>query len=93
MKSYEMLYILKASLSDEQKSALVEKVSSIVESNGGQDLNVEKWGVRKYAYPINYTNEGYYCLLTFKADVNAIKPISDLLNITENVVRHMIVAK
>lgn len=93
MKNYEMLYILNASLSDEQKAALVEKVSSILENNGAKELNVEKWGVKKYAYPINYTTEGYYCLVTFKAGVNAIKPISDLLNITENVVRHMIVAK
>ncbi len=93
MKSYEMLYIINASLSDEQKQALVDKVSSIVEANGGKELSVDKWGVKKYAYAINYTTEGYYSLLTFKAEVNAIKPISDLLNITENVVRHMIVAK
>lgn len=93
MKNYEMLYIINASLNDEQKAALVDKVSSIIETNGGAELNVDKWGVKKYAYPINYTTEGYYCLVTFKADVTAIKPISDLLNITENVVRHMIVAK
>lgn len=93
MKNYEMLYIINASLTDEQKAALVEKVSSVLEANGATELNVDKWGVKKYAYPINYTTEGYYCLVTFKADVNAIKPISDLLNITENVVRHMIVAK
>lgn len=93
MKSYEMLYILNASIADEQKAALVDKVSSILEANGATELNVDKWGVKKYAYPINYTTEGYYCLVTFKADVSAIKAISDLLNITENVVRHMIVAK
>ncbi|MBQ8468406.1 MAG: 30S ribosomal protein S6 [Clostridia bacterium] len=93
MKSYELLYIIDNSLSEEQKGALVEKVSSIITANGGTELNVDKWGERKYAYPINYKTEGYYCLVTFKAEVNAVKPISDLLNITENVVRHMIVTK
>ena len=93
MKSYEMLYIIEGSLSEEQKGALVDKVSSIVESNGGKELEVEKWGDRKFAYPINYKTEGYYCLVKFKAEVNCIKPISDLLNITENVVRHIIVSK
>ena len=93
MKNYEMLYIINASLTDEQKAELVEKVSTIVTNNGGSDLVVDKWGDRKYAYPINYKNEGYYVLVNFKAEVKAIKPISDLLNITENVVRHMIVAK
>jgi len=93
MKSYEMLYIIDSSLSEEQKGALVEKVSSIVEANGGKELEVEKWGDRKFAYPINYKTEGYYCLVKFKADVASVKPISDLLNITENVVRHIIVSK
>ena len=93
MKSYELLYIIYNSLTDEQKGALVEKVNSIVEANGGKELEVDKWGERKYAYPINYKTEGYYCLVKFKAEVGAIKPISDLLNITENVVRHMIVSK
>ena len=93
MNKYELLTIFNGALTDEQKEALVNKVSSIVENNGGVELNVEKWGVKKYAYPINYTTEGYYCLVNFKANVDAIKPISDLLNITENVVRHMIVAK
>ena len=93
MKSYELLYIIDNSLTDEQKGALVEKVNSIVEANGGKELEVDKWGERKYAYPINYKTEGYYCLVKFKAEVGAIKPISDLLNITENVVRHMIVSK
>ena len=93
MKSYEMLYIIDGSLSEEQKGALVEKVSSIVEANGGKELEVEKWGDRKFAYPINYKTEGYYCLVKFKADVASVKPISDLLNITENVVRHIIVSK
>ena len=93
MKSYEMLYIIDSALSEEQKGALVEKVSSIVEANGGKELEVEKWGDRKFAYPINYKTEGYYCLVKFKADVASVKPISDLLNITENVVRHIIVSK
>ena len=93
MKSYEMLYIIDSSLSEEQKGALVEKVSSIVEENGGKELEVEKWGDRKFAYPINYKTEGYYCLVKFKADVASVKPISDLLNITENVARHIIVSK
>lgn len=93
MKNYEMLYIINASLPDEQKQALVDKVSTILTNNGATELNVEKWGVKKYAYTINYTQEGYYVLVTFKAEVSSIKPVSDLLNITENVVRHMIVAK
>lgn len=93
MKSYEMLYILNSSMSDEEKNNLVEKINSMIEKVGGKIGNVDKWGDKKFAYPINYKNEGYYCLVNFEADVNSVKPLSDLLNITENVIRHMIVSK
>ena len=93
MNKYELLVILSAEIDDESKEALVAKISDLIVNNGGTIDGVDRWGVKKFAYPINYKNEGYYVLVNFKAEVKAIKPISDLLNITENVVRHMIVAK
>jgi small subunit ribosomal protein S6 len=93
MKAYEMLYITDVSLNEEQTAALVEKVNGILTANGASDIVVDKWGVKKFAYPINYKTEGNYVLVNFKAEVSAVKPVSDLLNITDNVVRHMIVSK
>jgi small subunit ribosomal protein S6 len=93
MKAYEMLYITDVSLSEEQTAALVEKVNGILTANGASDIVVDKWGVKKFAYPINYKTEGNYVLVNFNAEVSAVKPVSDLLNITDNVVRHMIVSK
>jgi small subunit ribosomal protein S6 len=93
MKAYEMLYITDVSLGEEQTAALVEKVSGILSANGASDIVVDKWGVKKFAYPINYKTEGNYVLVNFNAEVGAVKPISDLLNITDNVVRHIIVSK
>ena len=93
MKNYELLYIIDATLADEKKDAIIEKVSAIVTSNGGEVSEPEKWGVRKYAYPINFQNEGYYVLMNFKADSNVPKIMESQLLILDGVVRHMIVAK
>ena len=93
MKDYELLYIVDASLTDEKREELISKVTALVNDNKGEAGEPEKWGVRKYAYPINYKNEGYYVLMNFKGDENLPRVLNNQLLITDGVVRHMIVAK
>ena len=93
MKKYEILYIVDASISDEEKENVVKAVTSVVESAGGVAQEPDRWGVRKYTYAINYKTEGYYVLMNFAAEDTAPAAISAKLNINKNVVRHMIVAK
>ncbi len=93
MKKYEILYIVDASLSDEEKEKAIANVTSIVSACGGTCEEPDKWGVRKYAYPINYKQEGFYVLMNFEADDAAPKAITSKLNISKNIVRHMIVAR
>lgn len=93
MKKYELLYIVESSLTEDQKDKVFAKVQSVIEKEGGILGGVDKWGIKKFAYPINYKNEGYYVLANFNASVSAIAPINKMLLITEGVVRHMITAK
>ena len=94
MNKYEILYIVDASISDEEKEKVVQTVKTVVEAAGGNVVGeIDKWGVRKYAYAINYKTEGYYALMNFEAEDTAPAAISAKLNINKNVVRHMIVAK
>lgn len=93
VRTYELLFIVDGSLTDEVKEATVEKVKALVEKEQANILTVDKWGMKKLAYPINYKNEGYYCLMVFEAPVNAPKSLDAILNITDGVVRHMIVQK
>ena len=93
MRKYEILYIVDASLSDEEKEKTISQVKALVESNGGVAEEPDKWGIRKYAYPINYKQEGYYVLMNFEAEDSVPKIMNDKLIINKNIVRHMIVAK
>ena len=93
MKNYELLYIIDATFADEKKEAIIEKVKAIVTNNGGEASEPEKWGVRKYAYTINFQNEGFYVLMNFKANSNVPQILESQLLITDGVVRHMVVAK
>ena len=89
---YETIFVIDASLSEDQINATTEKFKALIEANATVE-SVDVWGKRRLAYPIDYKTEGYYVLVNFQADANAPKAISKQLNITENVVRQMIVAK
>lgn len=93
MNKYEILYIIDTSVTDEDKEKVIASVSELVKANGGNASEPEKWGVRKFAYPINYKNEGFYVLMNFEADDKAPAAITAKLNINRDIIRHMIVAK
>ena len=93
MNSYELLYILNNELADEAKEAVIEKLNAVVTANGGTVDNVDKWGTKRLAYPINYKNEGYYVLVNFTAAATLPDELERVMRITDAVVRFMIVKK
>ncbi len=90
MRKYEMLYILTATLTDEEKDAIIAKFENVVLSCGGNVEKVDKWGLKKLVYPINYKTEGYYVLMAFESDVSAIAELKRVAGITDGVMRRLI---
>ena len=90
MRKYEMLYILTATLSDEEKEAIIAKFENVVKSSGGSVEKVDKVGLKKLAYPINYKTEGYYVLMTFESDVTMVAELKRVAGITDGVMRRLI---
>ncbi len=90
MTKYEMLYILDATLSDEAKEAIVKKFEDLVAKDGGSVEKIDRWGVKKLQYPINYKSEGYYVLMTFEAKSSLVIEIERVASITDGVIRRMI---
>ena len=77
MNQYETVFILTPVLSDVQMKEAVEKFKSLLEQEGAEIVNVENWGLRKLAYPIQKKSTGFYNLIEF----NAESPIVDKLEI------------
>ena len=88
--NYEALYILDPSLSEEQIAALVARFQSVVEANGTVS-EVNEWGKRRLAYPINDMTEGYYVLMTFSSKPEFPRELDRILRITDGVMRSLIV--
>ena len=93
MNKYELLYIISSDLDEEQRETLIKKFASYVESKGGSIDGIDKWGMRKLAYPINFKNEGFYVLMNMTIDPLEVDAMNKLMNITEGIVRQMFVRK
>ena len=90
MNKYQLLFIIDNSIDDEAKDAVIEKFSSLIQELGGTVGMLDKWGTRKYAYPINFKNEGYYVLMQFEAAPTVPAEIDRQMRINDNVVRQLI---
>lgn len=90
MNKYQLLFIIDNSIDDEAKDAVIEKFSSLIQELGGTVGMLDKWGTHKYAYPINFKNEGYYVLMQFEADPTVPAEIDRQMRINDNVVRQLI---
>lgn len=93
MNSYELLYIIDNELSDEAKEAVIARISAVVTDNGGTIDELDRWGTRRLAYPINYKSEGYYVLVNFSAQPDLPAELERVMRITDSVVRFMVVKK
>ena len=93
MTKYEILYIINQDTTEEAKQIVVDKLESIVTNNGGTVESIDKWGTKKFAYPINYKTEGYYVLMNFESNEEVPAMIDRQIVITEDVNRCMIIKK
>lgn len=93
MKTYEMLYVLDVSLSDEAKESFTAKFEGIVTNGGGTVVSTDKWGVKKLAYPIQYKTDGYYVVMTFEAEGSVVKELDRIAGLSTEVLRRIITVK
>lgn len=91
-KMYELTYILTPVLSNEQIADVVARVNEIIEGAGGTVIEVDEWGSRKLAYPVDKKRNGYYVNLYFEGPGTAIPRVERALTIDDNVLRSLILA-
>ena len=83
---YEVLYIIDPAQGEEGINALVEKFKAMVEAEGTL-ANIDLWGNRRLAYPINDLTEGYYVLMNIETNPAFPAELERVMKITEGVLR------
>ena len=89
LNSYESLFIVDLSNSEEAAKATVAKFTDLIAKNG-EIVEIADWGKRRLAYPINDMNEGYYTVVTFKSESSFPVELERLYNIDESVMRDIV---
>lgn len=92
LRKYETVFIAKPNLSEDEFTALLDKIKSLIEKNG-KIVSVEDWGVKKLAYLIEFLNEGHYVLINFEAPVDFPAELERVYNITDTIMRSLTVSK
>jgi small subunit ribosomal protein S6 len=87
--NYEMMYILRPDLSEEQVQEVSSKYKTMLQESGATDLQVQVRGKRHLAYPIQNFNDGIYIQVNYKSDGSQIKPLERDMRLGENVIRYL----
>lgn len=89
---YETIFIVNPRLDEEARTAIIERFKSLVEANGTLE-EVDEWGIRKLAYEIQDEREGYYVLMNFESAPEFPAELDRIYNITDGIIRSIIVCK
>ena len=90
INSYETMFIVDLSNGDDAVKATVNKFTGLI-SSSAELVEVNEWGKRRLAYPINDKNEGYYVVATFKAEAGVPVELDRNYNIDESIMRSIVV--
>ena len=89
MRRYETVFIVKSSTGEDEITAIIDKVSSIITGDGGTVLKVDKWGLKKLAYLIKKESQGYYLLMDYAAIPDAVAEIERIFKIDDRLLKYM----
>ena len=90
--SYETIFVVDLRLGEEAVKGLVEKFTGLIAANG-EVTEVNEWGKRRFAYPIDDVNDGYYVLVKFTAPTEFPAELERIFKITDGIMRSMVLAQ
>jgi len=90
MRRYELMLVLRPDTADDRVQQILDRTTRGIAASDGQIVKVSPWGRRRLAYPISGYREGSYFIVVFDAPSEAIDELERGLNITEEVMRHLV---
>ncbi|SEG22627.1 30S ribosomal protein S6 [Paenibacillus sp. UNC499MF] len=91
MRKYEVMYIIRTDIEQEQVQSTVEKFQGIITNGGGEITKHDLMGKRRLAYEINKFRDGNYVLVHFNAEPAVVAELDRVMKISDEVIRYLIV--
>ena len=92
ISNYETVFIIKPDIGDEATNAAVERFTDLIAANGTV-IEKAEWGRRRLAYPIDDFEEGYYVLINFSCGAEFLTELDRVYNITDTILRSIVIRK
>ncbi len=90
-RAYELMIIVDADADDAANTAVLDRVTEMVEAGEGLVPKVDKWGRRRFAYEIDHKHEGVYSVLEITTDAPDLDDVDRFLRLADDVVRHKLI--
>ncbi len=91
MRDYEVMFIIRPDIPDEEIDKLITQMEGVAAGAGGKVESVEKMGRRRLAYRVQRNREGFYVLLGVKGGGDTIKELERRFKVTDAVIRYLTV--
>ncbi len=87
VRHYEVMIILDPSQDERTVAPSLDKYLEIVRKDNGTVENVDVWGKRRLAYPIDKKEEGVYAVVTLDCASETVQELDRRLNLNDSVIR------
>jgi small subunit ribosomal protein S6 len=91
MRAYELMIICDGDLEESAVQGEINQIEAQVQGNGGQIASTDKWGKRRFAYPIDHKDEGWYVVFEIVGQPDSLEGLDRNLRLADEVVRHKLI--
>jgi len=84
---YESAVLINAALDDQQIDSILSRIKDLITNNGGQIREIENWGRKRLAYPVEKSKIGYYAIYRFDAPSDIVAKLERIYTLEEQILR------
>ncbi|WP_027183445.1 30S ribosomal protein S6 [Desulfovibrio inopinatus] len=91
MRKYELLLLFSPELTAENRQEITENLTNVLAREQGSMLELDDWGMRDLAYPVQKKMRGHYTRYEFAAPATAIAELERIIRITDGIMKFITV--
>lgn len=91
MRKYEIIFIVRPDIEEEELGKLVTQMEGVVAGAGGKIEKVDRMGRRRLAYRVGRFQDGHYILFVLEGTGDTVKELERRLGVTDSVIKFLAV--
>lgn len=89
MRLYETTIITDSQLSDPEIETEIKKIEELITANGGEIVEIQRWGNRRFAYEIKHKRQGIYVHFLYKGKPTTPAALESAFKVNERIIRFL----